>query len=1106
MARVLRGNGFRYLMAFWGLAAVLGLSSCGGGVSDGSNTKAATAVKVTPDTTTFSENGGSGSFTVALATKPDAAVVVDVSSTDTTEAEVDKDNLTFTPENWSTPQVVMVYGVNDPVADGNQIVDIVLEINAGDTRDPNYRSLAASAVPNISVTVTDNDEAGVTVTVDPDDPNIKELTFPESEWGFFTVELNTKPDGDVVLNISSSDTTEATVDTDTLTFTTENWSTAQEVTVFGVDDSIVDGSQKIDIVMDVDAAKTTDTTGYADLTASRVDDVTVTVTDDDAVGVTVTPTELNFSENESGFFTVELNTKPDDNVVIKVKSNDTTEAMVNGTELIELTFNADGWFTPRTVIVAGVDDSATDGNQDITIEVDIDAAKTADPKYADLASSAVNDVKVKVRDNDAAGVTVTPTELQFSENKGSDTFDVVLNMEPSGNVVVNVSSSDTTEAKVNGTELIELTFDSADWKTPHTVTVDGVDDSVTDGNQDITIVVDVDAAKTADPKYADLASSAVDDVKVMVLDDDNAGVTVTPTELNFRENESGSFTVELNMEPSGNVVIDVYNKNESEAKVDNSELVFKPADWKTPHTVTVDGVDDSVTDGNQEVDILVDVNAAKTADPKYATLASSAVDDVKVTVRDDDDAGVTVTPTELQFSENKGSDTFDVVLNMEPSGNVVVNVSSSDTTEATVNESELIELTFNVKDWSTPQEVKVAGVDDSVTDGNQDITIEVDVNAAKTADPKYATLASSAVDDVKVMVLDDDNAGVTVTPTELNFRENESGSFTVELNMEPSGNVVIDVSSSDTTEATVDKGMLLFTSKNWSTPQKVNVSGVDDQTAGENPDITIVVSVDAGYTDDFKYADLPLSAVPDVSVTLTDDDKPSVTVTPNSLNFPEGKSESFSVGLNTEPDGEVVINVTSKVESEAMVDKGELIFKPANWSPQTVIVSGVDDQTAGENPDITIEVDIDAAKTTDTTGYAEPDVVVDDVTVKVIDNDNPGVTVTPGEITFPEGKFESFAVMLNTEPSGNVVIDVSSSDTTKVIANKEKLTFDFKDWTTPKTVTVYSADELIFDVEPILATINLGINTAETFDTTGYDSESLEVPDVSVTVTDDGVP
>ncbi len=53
--------------------------------------------------------------------------------------------------------------------------------------------------------------------------------------------LDTQPTADVVIGMSSSDTTEGSVSPASLTFTATNWNIPQTVTVTGVDDAIVDG-------------------------------------------------------------------------------------------------------------------------------------------------------------------------------------------------------------------------------------------------------------------------------------------------------------------------------------------------------------------------------------------------------------------------------------------------------------------------------------------------------------------------------------------------------------------------------------------------------------------------------------------------------------------------------------------------------------------------------------------------------------------------------------------------------------------------------------------------------------------------------------------------
>src|SRR5205085_1530170 len=75
--------------------------------------------------------------------------------------------------------------------------------------------------------------------------------------------------------------------------------------------------------------------------------------------------------------------------------------------------------------------------------------------------------------------------------------------------------------------------------------------------------------------------------------------------------------------------------------------------------------------------------------------------------------------------------------------------------------------------------------------------------------------------------------------------------FTVVLGAQPSADVTIPISSSDTTEGTVSTALLTFTNANWNVPQTVTVTGVDDLTQDGNIAYTILTgdpaSADAAF-------------------------------------------------------------------------------------------------------------------------------------------------------------------------------------------------------------------------------------------------------------------
>ena len=123
------------------------------------------------------------------------------------------------------------------------------------------------------------------------------------------------------------------------------------------------------------------------------------------------------------------------------------------------------------------------------------------------------------------------------------------------------------------------------------------------------------------------------------------------------------------------------------------------------------------------------------------------------------------------------------------------------------------------------------------------------------------------VHEVAGTIEDDDTRGIEVTPASLALAEPDgAGSYEVSLTSQPTHLVKIDPSSGDPAVATVSPARLTFTPRNWDEPQTVTVTAVDDGNAGGARTATVSHTVVAGTSD---YGAV---TVPDVSVTVTDDD------------------------------------------------------------------------------------------------------------------------------------------------------------------------------------------------------------------------------------------
>lgn len=124
-------------------------------------------------------------------------------------------------------------------------------------------------------------------------------------------------------------------------------------------------------------------------------------------------------------------------------------------------------------------------------------------------------VRVTTPSDLVPGVTLSKDSLQVSEAGTADSLTAVLTAQPATDVTLIVSSSDVSEGVVTPASVV---FTSANWNTPQTISLAGVDDAIYDGTQLYTVVVAVDTA-ISDPLY----HSVVDkQISANTIDDESA--------------------------------------------------------------------------------------------------------------------------------------------------------------------------------------------------------------------------------------------------------------------------------------------------------------------------------------------------------------------------------------------------------------------------------------------------------------------------------------------------------------------------------------------------------------------------------------------------------
>ena len=990
-------------------------------------------------------------FTVRLASEPTATVTVTITSSKTAEARVSPGTLRFAavadtttdPSNpvykWDDPRTVTVTGVDDTTPETTQSYTItVAAASAQSGGDALYNS--DTDVPNVTVSGTNADNDALTVTLSLSPASIAE----NGGTSQVSASLNaTSTHATTVTVMSKSGVYTAPSSANTITIDAGGTTSDDRVTITAVDNDIDAADLSTTVSATADNAP-------AALQVPNPADVSLTITDDDDAGLTVSKTSVSTGEDgTTDDFTVQLASEPTATVTVSIASSDMNEATVSPSSIL-FAAAADSsdannpvykWNDPQTVTVTGVDDSSTGANPGYTITVSAASAQMGgDALYNSDSDVPAVEVSGTNANDEAPAVTLSLSRNEIEESAGAQaserraTVTARLGAAASEVTRITVSAAAAANAAADDFALSAnrvLTIAAGDTTSSGTaVTITAVDDRVDSLVETEIIQLEGGRTRIGPAITAKLVTvsglvtggdgaAAPTAVTLRIKEDDLRGLVFTPAlpaamtnpvcrrrgncpvPIYRTVNESGNgntatFQVKLATQPTVAVAVAVSSQDEGEGRVSKSgdaaparttTLRFTTGNWNTNQTVTLTGVDDDAVDGDQDYQLLLNPNAA-------ATDAYSLAPRVRAQMRttDTDAAGLTVSETSVSTTEASGAgrtDDFTVRLDTIPSATVTVDVASSDTDEAAVSPASIkfgatADPDNSIFAWDDPQTVTVTGADDDVDDGSRTYSVTLDLSSA---DTNYDGLDTVSVSGTNT---DDDTAGLTASKTAVSTTEasgaGRSETFTVELDTEPTATVTVavGVTGGDTDEATVSPTSISFgatanTGANppvykWDDARTVTVTGADDDVDDGDRTYTVTLNPDsaAGMSGDANYRDSVATA--SVTGSNVDDDTAGLTLSKTAVATGEdGTTDSFTVALATEPTATVTVTIMSSDTNEATVSPGTLRFAAAadasdannpvyKWDDaRTVTVTGVDDSVDEDDKTYTITVNPDSA-------------------------------------------------------------------------------------------------------------------------------------------------
>jgi uncharacterized repeat protein (TIGR01451 family) len=984
--------------------------------------------------TTVSEAGGQATFTVTLSAPTRKSVSLRYTTSNGSAlapgdfTAASNTLLTIPPSTQQATFTVPV--INDDIDEDQENFQVVLSAPIN----------AILGDVQGTATILDDDTVGNAVT-----PQALTLREPSGN-GNFTITLTSQPESVVTVGLTSTDESECNVQA-SVTLNATNWRTGVAVPINVVDDDVVDGDQ-ICFVQTVVSSSDAKYNGMA------MEDITVTVESEDVAGVVLEPDTPIVSEPSSNtLIKVTLTSQPVAPVQIALTSTVSTECRM---ETGSVTIEPSEWRTGKLVSVIAVDEDVDDGDQICIVQT---TASSSDPIYEAIA---VVDPPVTVIDDDVSGVAITPTSITVSEPNTTNNFSLKLTSKPSQPVRINLSSSDTGECRVSTNS---VTLDSTNWNVSVIVPVTAVDDAIDDDDQSCSIRTSV---TSNDPKYNGVAA---DDVAVTVQDDnDTAGMIVSTTALTVSEpSGTANYQFSLNSQPVSSVVVNLTTTDPSECSVPAS-ITLNSSNWRTGLSVKVTAVDDFIIDKAQNCVIRA---TGSSNDNKYTGMEAA---DVTATVLDNDTAGVIFTPDQTSMSEKDGNIFLVTKLTSQPFAPVTINLNNDDTTECDVPSS----VTIDNTNWQTGVGVTILSIDDDLDDETQRCTIQSTVNSSDT-DYQGLTVAPLALE-----ITDDETAGFVVTPSRLTVSEPAGANdFVVALTSEPTATVTITLTSSDLTECQ-GPATLKLGKNNWRTGATATVTAIDDRIADDARPCAMQM---VAASSDGDYNGLPLS---NLAVTVEDDDRAGLTVTPTQLTVQEPDiTDTFTITLTSEPTATVTIALTTDDAGECAMP-AQVTLDETNWEQGVAVpVNALDDLIDDGDQTCIVQLSVSSADA----HYAG--IAAGDVTTTVQDDgDTAGVIVNTKVLTVSEpAGTQSYTVVLTSEPAMPVTLTMAPAN--GQCSATQSLLFTAANWQIAQTVTVAAVDDLIVDGARLCT-----LNTVATSGDSGY--HGIAVAPVAVTVQDDG--
>ena len=935
--------------------------------------------------------------------------------------------LRFTPDNWD--QGKTIWARIQPLSEsrhadhggvaGNAVLPVVIVLNY-QSSDPRYDGLTASLTVEVF---------GTTATT----LSQESLLINEGSTDTYTIVLNSQPATDVEIEMVS-DNVDVTVTPSSLTFTASNWSVAQTATVTAAqDDDIADDSATIS------HRATSSDTDYHDI---YINDVSVTVADDDLPTVTLVLSPSSIGEN-GGLSTVTatLDYASSQTTTITVSATAVSPAVPGDFELsgTTLMIAAGQKESTGTVTIAAMNNNVDAPNKSVTVSATVSNSQEV---------TAPSDVTLTILDDEGTPtVALALSASSIGENGGSSTVTATLDYASSQTTTITVSATAVSPAVPGDFELsgTTLTIAAGSTSSTGTVTITANDNTVDAPDKSVTV------SATASN---DQGVTNPSDETLMITDDEGTPtVTLSLSASSIGENGgSSTVTASLNHASSEDTTITVSAAAVSPAvagdfTLSGTTLIIAAGQTASTGTVTITANDNTVDAPNKSVTV-----SATASNNRDVTNPS----DETLTITDDEGTPtVTLSLDNTSIDENGGVATVTASLNHASSRAVTVTVSAAAVSPAVAGDFTLSAnkaLTIAANATTSSGTVTITANDNTVDASNKSVTVSGTVSD---------TTNFTAPSNVTLTILDDEGTP-TVTLLLDNTSIGENGgvaTVTASLNRASSRGVTVTVSATAVSPAvagdftlSTNKALTIAANATTSTGT-VTITANDNTVDASNKSVTVsgTVSDTTNFT-----------APPNVTLMITDDDAaPTVTLLLSASSISEnGGSSTVTASLNHASSKATTVTVSAAAVSPAVAGDFTLstnkeLTIAANATTSTGTVTITANNNTVDAPDKSVTVSATASNDQGVTNPPNKTLMITD------DDAAPTVTLLLSASSISEnGGSSTVTASLNHASSKATTVTVSAAAVSPAVAgdftlstNKE-LTIAANATTSTGTVTI----------------------------------------------------